>query len=268
MRYKMRLYEFENHKSYLTLKSFLAADDSGVTSVTIPSLYEGKSVLEVGFEAFAGARYLRSVTIPESVYRLGGGAFRGCIALESVRVPGSVSQLPAAAFLDCTALKSVELCEGIRVINANAFRNCTALESVLLPKSLQSIESCAFLGSPKLPPEIVLTGLIRRTDLSQPIGEIHDIEWESALRPDVFSLALKLGSFGENKLTEALFRIAENGPSEDFEIAARGGLLNEAELIDKLLGRASGSGNAETAAWLLEYKRRKFGFETGGIYEL
>lgn len=262
------LYEFENHNSYLTLKKFLAADENAVTSITIPTMCEGLSVLEVGFEAFAGARYLRSVTIPESVYRLGGGAFRGCTALESVRVPGSVQQIPAAAFLDCTALKSAELCEGIRSVNANAFRNCASLESVSLPKSLQSIESCAFLGSPKLPPEIILTGLIRSLDLSQPIRALHDIEWDSALRPDVFSLAVKHGSFSGKMLTEALFRIAEQGPSENLAIAARADLLDDRELADKLLERAANAENAETAAWLLEYSRRKFGFETEDDYAL
>lgn len=263
-----RLYEIEKCPGGLLIKRFLAANESSVTSITIPSLYEGFSVLGVGFEAFAGARFLRSVTIPESICRLGGGAFRECTALESIRVPGSILQIPAAAFLDCTALHSAELCEGIRSIGSNAFRSCTALESISLPKSLQSIESCAFIDSPKLPPEIILMGLIRCPDLTLPIKVLHDIEWESALRPDVFSLALKLGGFGSNLNERVLFRIAERGPSEDFVLAAQAGLLDSAEFTDKLLKRSSAAENAETAAWLLEYKRRKFGFVTEDDYEL
>lgn len=239
-----------------------------MTGITIPELYEGLSVLEIGFEALAGARFLRSVTIPEGIFRLGGGAFRDCTALESIRLPGSIPQIPAAAFLNCTSLKTAELCEGIRFIGANAFRDCTSLESIALPKSLQSIESCAFLGAPKLPPEIILMGLTRCPVLSSPIKALHDIEWDSALRPDVFSLALKSGSFNNNMREQALFRIAERGPSEDFEIAAQIGFLGNAELTDKLLERSANAKNAETAAWLLEYKRTKFGFTTEENYEL
>ena len=268
MRYKKCLYEFEKHPGGLAIKKYLAADDGSVTGITVPTLYEGLSVLAIGHEAFARARFLRSVIIPESVFRLGGGAFRDCAALESIRVPGSISQIHAAAFLNCTSLKTAELCEGIRFIGANAFRDCASLESIALPKSLQSIESCAFLGAPKLPPEIVLMGLIRCPVLSSPIRSLHDIEWESALRPDVFSLALKSGSFSNNMREQALFRIAERGPSEDLETAAQIGFLGSAELIDRLLEHSASAKNAETAAWLLEYKRRKFGFTTEDKYEL
>lgn len=262
------LYEFEDHNSVLTLKRYLAADKSDITEVTIPPLHEGLPVLGIGFEAFAGARFLRSVVIPESVLRLGGGAFRGCAALESIRVPGSVLWIPAGAFLGCASLKRAKLCEGVQSIGANAFRDCASLESVTLPKSLRNIESCAFLGAPRLPAETVLMGLVRRPDLSRQMTVIHNVEWESALRPDVFALALKHNSFTGALKEWALFRIAESGPSDNLETAARAGLLDGAELTERLLERAVSTKNAETAAWLLEYKNSKFGSSQRGKTEI
>lgn len=162
-----------------------------------------------------------------------------------------VTEIGASAFARANYLRSVIIPDSVCELGTEVFRNCKSLAEVKLPKNIYCIAA-----------------FIRCTILSSPIKALHDIEWEGALRPDVFSLALKYGSFNDNMREQALFRIAERGPSEDFEIAAQIGFLGNAELTDKLLERSADAQNAETAAWLLEYKRQKFGFVTEDNYEL
>lgn len=261
------LYEFEKRTGGLSLKKFLAADDSSAADIVIPAVHEGLPVLELGFEAFAGARFLRSAVIPESIRRLGGGAFRECTALESMRISGNIRQIPAAAFLGCSGLKSAVLCEGTAVIGSNAFRRCTALESVTLPKSIRSVESCAFLESPKLPAKIVMMGFTGLPDHTKPFKHYVEYDWENALREDVFTLALKYNSFcgiGDEKLLEEIFSRGSNkhlGIMEDMRYFT-------AERLDALIEGFVKKQNTEITAWLLEYKKRAFGFSARDRYVL
>ena len=97
-------------------------------------------------------------------------------------------------FFGCSTLKGAELGEGVEVIGSNAFRKCMSL-SVTLPKRLRNIESCAFMESPKLPAEVVMMGLAGSPNSTKPFKHYVEYDWENALRPDVFNLALKYGSY-------------------------------------------------------------------------
>ncbi|MBD5383543.1 MAG: leucine-rich repeat domain-containing protein [Ruminococcaceae bacterium] len=262
------LYKYEKCANGLSLKKFLAASDSSVTDIVIPSEHSGVPVTEIGFEAFARSRFIRSLVIPESVLKLGGGAFRECTSLESVRVSGSIRQLPAAAFFGCSALKSAELCEGIEVIGSNAFRKCISLESIVLPKSLRSIESCAFLESPRLPAEVVMIGLAGSIDHTKPFKHYIEFDWENALRPDVFSLALQYGSYDNNR-DLVLLQIVKRDLTEYLELVERAGWLDNMDegYIERMILIAASLRKAEAAAWLLDCKKRRFGFG-GRNYEL
>lgn len=262
------MFEFGKREGGFSLDKFLAANDSGVAEVIIPSEYKSLPVVGIGFEAFGRSPFIRSVIIPDSVCRLGGGAFRDCTALESVRVPGSIRQLPASVFLGCTALKTAELCEGVEVIGSNAFRKCTSLESIILPKNLRSIESCAFLGSPRLPTEIVMMGLACSVDYTAPFQHYIELDWENALRIDVFKLALKYGSFDEVGRESVLTEIVRRGLVSHLALAEQAGWLNNEERTRSLTDIAVSFKKAEAAAWLLDYQRRKFGFNGGNDLEL
>lgn len=262
-------YEFEECLSGLSLKKFLAANDSSVAEIVIPSEYSGVPVTEIGFEAFARSPFIKTLVIPESVCRIGGGAFRECARLESVRVSGSVRQLPAAIFFGCSTLKSAELDEGVEVIGSNAFRKCTSLESITLPKSLRSIESCAFLESPRLPAEVVMMGLAGSTDSAKPFKHYVEFDWENALRPDVFNLALKYGSYDSNR-DLALLQIVKRDLTEYFKFVEQAGWLEnkDEDYIERIMSIAVSFRKTEAAAWLLDYKRRRFGFNGGNDLEL
>ena len=59
-----------------------AEDASG--ELVIAEKIEGKSVTNIGNEAFGGCTSLTSITIPDSVTSIGYGAFRNCTSLTAV----------------------------------------------------------------------------------------------------------------------------------------------------------------------------------------
>lgn len=73
-----------------------------VTSVTIPS-----TVVQIGTDAFADCRNLKSIVIPNSVTSIGERACAYCEALECVVIGQSVVSIGAEAFAYCFALSSV-----------------------------------------------------------------------------------------------------------------------------------------------------------------
>jgi len=112
------LYEFEKCASGLSLKKFIASNDSSVADIVIPSEYSGVPVTEIGFEAFAQSPFIKTLIIYKSVKKLGGGAFRECARLDSVHISGSIRQMPTAVFFGCSTLKGAELGEGVEVIGS------------------------------------------------------------------------------------------------------------------------------------------------------
>ena len=67
-------------------------------SIIVPKTYKGKTVSEVLDSAFAGARGLKSVKLPDSIKKIGNDAFSGCVALENLNVPSSVNYIGSYAF--------------------------------------------------------------------------------------------------------------------------------------------------------------------------
>ena len=61
------MFQFEENEIGYTLTEYTAKDDAAVTSVKIPSVYQGEPVTCIGDCAFLYAVYLTSVIIPDSV---------------------------------------------------------------------------------------------------------------------------------------------------------------------------------------------------------
>ncbi|MCM1284163.1 MAG: leucine-rich repeat domain-containing protein [Roseburia sp.] len=102
--------------------------------------------------AFYGARYLQSVTLPETVKSLGEGAFYAG-SLQEVHMPeyAAINMEEGYVFAECRNLKSLRLPEGVTSIYRMCC-NCTALESVELPASFSASWwlSSAFTGCSSL----------------------------------------------------------------------------------------------------------------------
>ena len=90
----------------------------------------GDGVTSVGNSAFAGCRYLQSVTIPTSVTSIGNYAFRYCPTLTSVTIPANVKNIGNSAFQNCSGLTSITIPASVTSIGNSAFSNCTSLTGI------------------------------------------------------------------------------------------------------------------------------------------
>ena len=215
---------------------FLKGNDPEVTSVAIPAEYNGYPVREINRFSFSDCQYLREVVIPDSVDRISEWAFYNCPELRSIRLPKNA------------------------VIGIQAFSDC-----------------------PKLPAEVLMAGLVGgAADITKPFdtSDFLDedciytaetkLDWGALLRPDVLALAIKYDSFRDIG-TKALFEhIVRNGLFEQFSALERAGIRPSPEQTDLLIEwrlEVKWDGSAEMIAFLLDYKRRTFGF-TGDDFNL
>lgn len=164
--FEFRVSELSGYGADLT--EYKRKDDPAITELELPSEYGGVPVRGITANAFKGARYLRSVYVPDSVKRLSGCAFADCPQLVSVRLPEELfvmasyvfwnapslkevilpkklDTLPIATFMDCSSLERIELPQSINKIETWAFARCSALKTIEIPESVKYIDSSAFM---------------------------------------------------------------------------------------------------------------------------
>lgn len=301
------------------------------TIADIPGTFNGKPVTAIGEKAFKDAVYLERVTFPESVARIEEYAFSGCSSLRETVWTNGLEYIGYGAFEWCTALERLELPEGLQTIAMEAFRECASLKEVVLPRSLGLLEAYAFnncselekitfhkknilfgnfafKGCAKLPAETLMYPMILSCNIEEPFvwySTDHyfdaEFDWDTAMREDVFALAMEHNSF-ENVDKEELFvkLLREDLMESYFPYMKRndwiyrekqlkglaealcyylGGkyliTLENSEwfadvfpkLSDSLFNELAEAGDVELTAWLLEYKNRRFGFDPEDRYE-
>ncbi len=171
-------FEFEeNYDGTWTIAEYLGEE----TAVSIPQVYRGGAVTEIGYGAFDNSD-VRTVELPDSLLSIGAYAFRGT-ALTEIVIPSGVTEIGEYAFGDCDSLESVTIpfvgeradhsgrthfgyifgasyasdneyyvpdslqdvvVTGGEVIAEDAFYGCGNLTSVTLPDSVTSIGNGAF----------------------------------------------------------------------------------------------------------------------------
>ena len=123
--------------------------------VVVPVEIDGRPVVAIGADAFAGNEAITSITIPASVTNIADGAFAGCTGLKTVAVDSlrddrfaaflpdlaetvervvfldGVTAIPDNFFEGCTALRSMDIAESVVDIGTNVFEACSALETVV-----------------------------------------------------------------------------------------------------------------------------------------
>ena len=104
----------------------------------------------IGYQAFAGCRGLKSVTIGNGVKIIGYQALLGCTGLASVTIPDSVTSIENSAFYCCSGLTSVTIPNSVTNIGFEAFYGCRGLTNVTMPSSVTSLDPSAFDGCEKL----------------------------------------------------------------------------------------------------------------------
>lgn len=91
----------------------------------------GKPITAIADDAFAGNRYLQTITLPDTVTEIGAGAFAGCTALQRCDA-ANVMQIGARAFADCTQLAQLSEMPNLQFVGEGAFAHCAALQALSL----------------------------------------------------------------------------------------------------------------------------------------
>ena len=95
--------------------------------IVIASTYNGMTVTQIGYRAFAWQEGITSVVIPSSV-----------------------TKISTQAFMACTNLEEIVLSEGLEYIGEEAFMSCTKVSSIVIPKSIKTICANIFSSSSNL----------------------------------------------------------------------------------------------------------------------
>ncbi|MCM1165125.1 MAG: leucine-rich repeat domain-containing protein [Lachnospiraceae bacterium] len=279
------LFEFEETEGGYELTKYRGRYGDGIYKVVIPRQYRGKPVVRIGIGAFRNAFRLEEVRIPPEVREIEAVAFTCCHQLCAVEFSEGLKKIDDGAFSYCEYnLISLTFPKSLEYIGGGAFYYCHNLEKVRFLNPDTVISTGAFIGCEKLPAEVRLMSSIGSTDITRPISrEIYsDIRAmiseedlyefidkyllaEEFLHTDVFKLAVEndcLRNANEEDL-EALFVLMFQycGQLEEhLRAALYGGLIRSAELCDEIIEFAVKFNDTELTAWLLEYKKRKFGF--------
>ncbi len=139
-----------------------AADLSLVTTLDIPSKYEGKDVTEIESEAFKGCTSLISVSIPDSIVSIGANAFQGCSNLTSINVAAgntvfsshegvlySTTQTETKTVVTLVSYPmgksgNYTVKAGVTIIGDYAFDSNTRLTGITINKDVEVISNYAF----------------------------------------------------------------------------------------------------------------------------
>ncbi|MBQ5398517.1 MAG: leucine-rich repeat protein [Ruminococcus sp.] len=87
-------YEYTAYGNSATIMRYTGSEKV----LVVPSELQGKTVVYIGFNAFANNKSITSVTIPESVSYISHGAFSGCTNLASIDPPKSPSNSAGPLF--------------------------------------------------------------------------------------------------------------------------------------------------------------------------
>lgn len=92
------------------------------------------SVGQIGREAFAGSRTLKSVSFQGEVTSIAYRAFSGCSELTEISIPDSVTELGNGAFSGCTSLKTVTIGRNLKTLGLGVFAGCDSLKEIKVDK--------------------------------------------------------------------------------------------------------------------------------------
>ncbi len=132
-------------------------------TITIPKVYEGRTVTSIGSQAFEYCSGLNSVTISNSVTSISDLAFHRCSGLTSVTIPNSVTSIGEGAYDGCSGLTSMTIPNSVTSIGRGAFEGCSGLTSVTIPNSVTFIGgrafcACSGLTSVTIPNNVTFIG--------------------------------------------------------------------------------------------------------------
>lgn len=141
-------YSFSTDGFYTcVITKYKQLDNANITKIEIPKEIYGVKVVEVGKDAFKGAKHLNQIYIPDSINKIGERAFYEATALKSITIPGSVQTVGKEAFYKCTSLEEAYILYGVRTLGTGAFAYCTSLRTVSSSVTTETPDRQGFRGN-------------------------------------------------------------------------------------------------------------------------
>ena len=105
-------------------------DENYKGGITIPSIAQGYTVIQIEQGAFTGEKGLEYVVIPNTVKTINDYAFPYCENLKEIVLPNGLISIGERAFEACKSLQTVVIPNSVNSIGKYAFANCMSLYSV------------------------------------------------------------------------------------------------------------------------------------------
>lgn len=106
----------------------------------IPSEYAGKTITEIGEEAFMDMKEITSVVLPSTVTIIGDKAFYGCSELKTINLE-NIKAIGKISFGYCEDLNDIHLGTGLESIGTWAFEYCASLDRITYHGSREQWDS-------------------------------------------------------------------------------------------------------------------------------
>ena len=116
--------------------------NTSVVSVEIPDKIDGKTVRDIGDNAFSGCSALEQITIPDCVENIKKSAFNGCKNLTAIDLPDKLKTIGLCAFANC-GFTEITIPESVVTIERLAF-TVTPITTITIPKNVETIGEGAF----------------------------------------------------------------------------------------------------------------------------
>ena len=113
--------------------------------LTIPSVIDGKNIVEIGRYAFRSCSVIKFINIEEGIQTIGGYAFHETNITHAF-LPSSLEKISNNAFDDCFSLETVQINQPSQLVEiaVAAFSTCKKLKSFIIPPTLQRIGNNTF----------------------------------------------------------------------------------------------------------------------------
>ena len=116
----------------------------------VQQVYLPSTLKEISNNAFASAKELKTITIPDSVLSVGRLAFSGCVSLESAHLGSGINQIKEYTFSQCTSLRTINIPRSITTIETHCFQGCV-LRDLFIPNTVVNFWNNTFsFGNPIL----------------------------------------------------------------------------------------------------------------------
>ena len=123
----------------ITLSNAAFAGAKNLVTINLP-----ENLIDLGMGTFFSCDKLTDIEIPDSVETLGYGVFNLCISLTDIILPVGITGIPEGAFSDCINLVNVTVSEELTFFGRYSFNNCVKLTNINMPASLNVIVENAF----------------------------------------------------------------------------------------------------------------------------